>query len=54
MIKLVSILIPACNAKRWLIDTLVSVIGQNWPRKWIILFEDDSSDLTSEIAWENT
>jgi glycosyltransferase involved in cell wall biosynthesis len=41
---LVSILIPAFNAERWIADTLRSAIGQTWPNKEIILVDDGSKD----------
>jgi len=47
---LVSILISAYNAERWLAQTLESAVGQTWPRKEIILVNDGSRDRTLEIA----
>jgi len=47
---LVSILIPAHNAARWVGDTLRSAIGQTWRRKEIILVDDGSTDKTLQIA----
>lgn len=49
MNSLVSILIPAYNAERWIGDTLKSAIRQTWPRKEIIVVDDGSSDRTFEI-----
>jgi len=50
MQPLVSILIPAYNAERWIADTLKSVVGQTWPNKEIILVDDDSKDGTVAVA----
>ncbi len=50
MPPLVSILIPAYNAERWIADTLKSVVGQTWPNKEIILVDDGSKDGTVSLA----
>lgn len=50
MVPLVSILIPAYNAQRWIADTIRSAVAQTWPRKEIILVDDGSTDQTLEIA----
>src|SRR5579863_8399773 len=50
MKALVSILIPAYNAERWIADTLQSAIAQTWPRKEIIVVDDGSTDRTYEVA----
>jgi glycosyltransferase involved in cell wall biosynthesis len=50
MKPLVSILIPAYNAEKWLADTLQSAIAQTWPRKEIIVVDDGSSDHTMAVA----
>jgi len=47
---LVSILIPAYNAKEWLPDTLRSAIAQTWDRKEIIVVDDGSKDQTLSVA----
>jgi glycosyltransferase involved in cell wall biosynthesis len=47
---LVSILIPAHNAARWVADTLQSALDQTWARKEIILIDDGSVDDTLVIA----
>jgi glycosyltransferase involved in cell wall biosynthesis len=48
--SLVSILIPAFNAERWLAETFRSAVSQTWPRKEIIVVDDGSTDRTLEIA----
>lgn len=50
MEPLVSILIPAHNASRWIADTIQSALAQNWPRKEVIVVDDGSSDNTLAIA----
>jgi glycosyltransferase involved in cell wall biosynthesis len=46
MNPLVSILIPAYNAERWVADTIQSALGQTWPAKEIIVVDDGSTDRT--------
>ena len=41
---LVSILIPAFNAERFVADTLRSALAQTWPNKEIILAEPGSPE----------
>jgi len=50
MQPLVSILIPAFNAQKWIADTLRSAIAQTWDRKEIIVVDDGSADQTLAIA----
>ncbi len=50
MTKLVSILIPAYNAEKWIRDTIKSALNQTWPRKEIIIVDDGSSDNTLQVA----
>jgi glycosyltransferase involved in cell wall biosynthesis len=50
MPPLVSILIPAYNAERWIGETLKSVVGQTWPNKEIIVVDDGSKDETVAVA----
>jgi hypothetical protein len=47
---LVSILIPAYNAERWIADTLRSALAQSWPRMEIIVVDDGSRDRTLAVA----
>jgi glycosyltransferase involved in cell wall biosynthesis len=47
---LVSILIPAYNAEKWIAATITSALDQTWPRKEIIIVDDGSSDNTLRIA----
>jgi len=47
---LVSILIPAHNAARWVADTIQSALSQTWRRKEIVLVDDGSTDDTLAIA----
>jgi glycosyltransferase involved in cell wall biosynthesis len=48
--ELVSILIPAYNAERWIRDTIRSAVDQTWPHKEIIVVDDGSRDQTLSIA----
>ena len=50
MKPLVSILIPAYNAEKWIAYTLESASAQTWPRKEIIVVDDGSRDRTAEVA----
>lgn len=50
MSGLVSILIPAYNAERFVADTIRSALAQTWPHKEIIVVDDGSRDRTLEIA----
>jgi len=47
---LVSILIPAYNAERWVAETLRSALAQTWSRKEVILVDDGSTDRTLDIV----
>lgn len=49
MQKLVSILIPAYNASKWIESTIMSAINQTWERKEIVIVDDGSSDNTYDI-----
>jgi glycosyltransferase involved in cell wall biosynthesis len=48
--ELVSILIPAYNASRWLADSVGSALAQTWPDKEIIIVDDGSMDDTLAVA----
>ncbi len=50
MKPLVSILIPAYNAEKWIADTLRSAIAQTWENKEIIVVDDGSSDQTRAVV----
>jgi glycosyltransferase involved in cell wall biosynthesis len=50
MKPLVSILIPAYNAQKWIADTLRSAVAQTWGRKEIIVVDDGSRDDTFSVA----
>jgi glycosyltransferase involved in cell wall biosynthesis len=50
MKPLVSILIPAYNAERFLAETIRSALAQTWPRKEIIIVDDGSTDQTLAVA----
>src|SRR6266498_4047280 len=50
MRSLVSILIPAYNAERWIADTIQSALAQTWSRKEMIIVDDGSRDLTLALA----
>jgi glycosyltransferase involved in cell wall biosynthesis len=50
MKPLVSILIPAYNAERWIAESIDSAIRQTWPRKEIIVVDDGSRDGTFAAA----
>lgn len=47
---LVSILIPAHNAEKWIEFTLQSAVEQDWSHKEIIVVDDGSTDKTLDIA----
>ena len=48
--ELVSILIPAYNAEKWVGDTIRSALHQTWPNKEIIVVDDGSTDNTLKVA----
>ncbi|MGO9138322.1 MAG: glycosyltransferase family 2 protein [Syntrophales bacterium] len=50
MKHLVSILIPAFNAEKWISDCIESALAQTWPNKEIIVVDDGSKDDTYKIA----
>jgi glycosyltransferase involved in cell wall biosynthesis len=46
----VSVVIPAYNAERFLAETVESVLGQTFPSWELIIVDDGSTDTTAEIA----
>jgi len=50
MEPLVSILMPAHNAERWIAETLECAVGQTWVDKEIIVVDDGSTDSTCAVA----
>ncbi len=50
MHSLVSILIPAFNAEKFIADTLRSALSQTWPNTEIIVVNDGSKDNTLAVA----
>jgi glycosyltransferase involved in cell wall biosynthesis len=54
MTPLVSILIPAYNAERWIADAIRSALAQTWECKEIIVVDDGSQDRTLAIAQQFT
>ena len=50
MDPLVSILIPAYNAEKYISETIKSALAQTWARKEIIIVDDGSRDNTVQIA----
>lgn len=50
MEPLVSILIPAYNAQRWIADSIESAIAQTWRKREIVVVDDGSTDRTAQIA----
>jgi glycosyltransferase involved in cell wall biosynthesis len=49
-VPLVSILIPAHNAQKWVAETIRSAVSQTWKRKEIIVVDDGSTDQTLAVA----
>lgn len=47
---LVSVIIPAFNAERFLADAVGSVLRQTWTRVEVIIVDDGSTDRTAEVA----
>lgn len=50
MKQLVSILIPAFNAEKWIGACIESALAQTWSKKEIIVVDDGSKDLTLKVA----
>jgi glycosyltransferase involved in cell wall biosynthesis len=55
MAELVSVLIPAYNAERWISTTIRSATSQTWPNVEVIVVDDGSRDTTLAVArrWES-
>lgn len=47
---LVSIIIPAFNAGRWLAESVESALAQTWPTKEVIIVDDGSTDQSLAVA----
>lgn len=50
MSDLVSILIPAYKAERWIHESVSSAVNQTWPNKEVIVVDDGSPDGTFDVA----
>ena len=50
---LVSVILPACNAERFIGKTLESVLAQTWRKLEIVAVDDGSEDRTAEIVREH-
>ncbi|HEV2329070.1 MAG TPA: oligosaccharide flippase family protein [Verrucomicrobiae bacterium] len=50
MKPVVSILIPAYNAEKWIAETIASARAQTWANKEIIIVDDGSKDQTLSVA----
>jgi len=50
MPELVSVLVPAYNAERWLAATIRSALAQTWPAVEVIIVDDGSQDGTLRVA----
>ncbi|MBV8216454.1 MAG: glycosyltransferase, partial [Verrucomicrobia bacterium] len=50
MKPLVSILIPAYNAEKWVAYTIRSALGQAWPGREIIVVDDGSTHSTAALV----
>jgi len=50
MSDLVSILIPAYNAERWIGDAIRSCLAQTWPHVEVVVVDDGSRDTTLQVA----
>lgn len=50
---LVSVILPACNAERFIGETLASILAQTWPNLEIVAVDDGSEDRTADIVREH-
>lgn len=50
MNPLVSVIVPAYNAARWIGDSLSSVVGQTWKDLEVVVIDDGSDDHTAEAV----
>jgi glycosyltransferase involved in cell wall biosynthesis len=50
MTPLVSILIPAYNAEKWIGETIRSALAQTWANREVIVVDDGSTDSTLSVA----
>jgi hypothetical protein len=50
MSRLVSVLMPAYNAERWIAASIQSALQQTWPRLEVIVVDDASRDSTVEVV----
>ena len=54
MKALVSILIPAFNAEKWLAQTIRSAVAQRWPRKEVVVIVDEVPWIFAQQTGEGT
>lgn len=52
MAKKVSVCIATYNMAHLIHETMASIIGQDYPNKEVIVYDDCSTDNTSEIYWD--
>ena len=50
MTELVSVVVPAFNAARWIRETLSSVVNQTWTNLEIVVVDDGSDDATGAMT----